>query len=184
MFYFLLALCDRPQLDEDLVDELKKSSDDSFSSSDLLQNGLKESMRYKPVGPVIMRCAIHDDSYGNIPIPSGTNIILNLVDMHRRDQHFRNPNQFDLSNVSDKDISAMSGDRNYFLPFGSGPKECVGRWLAKVEMEVIIGNFLLNYKVHRSNGTKTLEELNTRWDIAQQPTDPGYMAVHPRIVKS
>lgn len=54
MFYFLLVLCDRKELKE--------------SSYKSLTNGLKESMRFKPVGPVIMRCAINDDVYNDIHI--------------------------------------------------------------------------------------------------------------------
>jgi aromatase len=48
MFYFLLALSDRNQLEENLLKE---------NSYSILTNDLKESMRFKPVGPVIMRCA-------------------------------------------------------------------------------------------------------------------------------
>ncbi|CAF1307270.1 unnamed protein product [Rotaria sordida] len=174
MFYFLLALCDRKELEEQLLKELKENS------YQILINGLKESMRFKPVGPVIMRCAINDDIYNNTHIKNGTNIIINLVDMHRRNEYFVQGNQFNLINVEDKDLSNTNNEKNVFLPFGIGPKECVGRWLAKVEMEIIIEQLILNYSFKRANGTKTLEELQTRWDIAQQPTDPGYMLIQKR----
>ncbi|CAF0846328.1 unnamed protein product [Adineta steineri] len=175
MFYFLLALCDRNELEENLINELKQNS------YTILTNGLKESMRYKPVGPVIMRCAIKNDIYNNIPIQQGTNIIINLVDMHRKNEDFISPNEFNLNNVQDKDLSNTNNEKNPFLPFGIGPKECVGRWLAKVEMEIIIEKLILNYSFKRANGTKTLEELQTRWDIAQQPTHPGYMFIKKRF---
>ncbi|UJR29443.1 hypothetical protein I4U23_010655 [Adineta vaga] len=174
MFYFLLALADRKDLENDLLKELKNNS------YLLLINGLKESMRYKPVGPVIMRCAIQNDIYKNISIQQGTNIIINLVDMHTKSDEFLYPNQFNLINVRDKDLSNINSERNVFLPFGIGPKECVGRWLAKVEMETIIEKLILNYSFQRANQTKTLEELQTRWDIAQQPTHPGYMFMKKR----
>ncbi|CAF3752016.1 unnamed protein product [Rotaria sordida] len=174
MFYFLLALCDRKELEEQLLKELKENS------YQILINGLKESMRFKPVGPVIMRCTINDDIYNNTHIKNGTNIIINLVDMHRRNEYFVQGNQFNLINVEDKDLSNTNNEKNVFLPFGIGPKECVGRWLAKVEMEIIIEQLILNYSFKRANGTKTLEELQTRWDIAQQPTDPGYMLIQKR----
>jgi aromatase len=179
MFYFLLALSDRKQLEDDLLKELKQNS------YTILTNGLKESMRFKPVGPVIMRCAIQDDTYQNILIKKDTNIIINLVDMHRNNEHFLFPQEFNLINVQDKDLSNNNSDKNLFLPFGIGPKECVGRWLAKVEMEVIIQKLILNYSFKRANGTQTLEELQTRWDIAQQPTHPGYMRIQKReIIKT
>ncbi|CAF4115192.1 unnamed protein product [Rotaria magnacalcarata] len=174
MFYFLLALCDRKELEEQLRRELKENSYKT------LTNGLKESMRFKPVGPVIMRCAINDDIYNDIPIKNGTNIIINLADMHRRNENFSLGNEFNIVNVEDKDLSNTNNEKNVFVPFGVGPKECIGRWLAKVEMEVIIEKLILNYSFERANGTKTLEELQTRWDIAQQPTDPGFMLIRRR----
>ena len=175
MFYFILALADRPQLQQDLIEEFKQNT------NTILVNGLKESMRYNPVGPVIMRCAINQDSYNNISIEKGTNVIINLVDMHRNTQHCISPNQFDLINVQDKDLSNSNGETtNTFLPFGIGPKECVGRWLAKVEMEVILETLIQNYSFQRAKGTKSLEDLQTRWDIAQQPTHPGYMFIQKR----
>ena len=174
MFYFLLALSDRKELEEKLLDELKQNA------TQILTNGLKESMRFKPVGPVIMRCAINDDIYQNIEINRAINIIINLVDMHRKTEHFLYPNQFNLTNVENKDLSNTNNEKNTFLPFGTGPKECVGRWLAKVEMEIIMEKLILNYSFKRAKGTKTLEELQTRWDIAQQPTHPGFMLIHKR----
>ncbi|CAF2052564.1 unnamed protein product [Rotaria magnacalcarata] len=174
MFYFLLALCDRKELEEQLRRELKENSYKT------LTNGLKESMHFKPVGPVIMRCAINDDIYNDIPIKNGTNIIINLADMHRRNENFSLGNEFNIVNVEDKDLSNTNNEKNVFVPFGVGPKECIGRWLAKVEMEVIIEKLILNYSFERANGTKTLEELQTRWDIAQQPTDPGFMLIQRR----
>ncbi len=91
--------------------------------------------------------------------------------MHRNNQHFLLPNQFDLINVQDKDLSNTNNDKNVFVTFG------VGRWLAKVEMEIIIEKLILNYSFKRANGTKTLEELQMRWDIAQQPTHSDYMCI-------
>jgi cytochrome P450 len=173
MFDFLVALSDRTQLEEELLKDLKQNS------YEILTNGLKESMRFKPVGPLIMRCAI----YNNIPIKQGTNLILNLVDMHRKNESFFYPNEFNLINVQDKDLSNTNNEKNVFLPFGIGPKECVGRWLAKVEMEILIEKLISNYSFKRANGTKSLEELQTRWDIAQQPTHPGYMVIQKRFTQ-
>jgi cytochrome P450 len=101
--------------------------------------------------------------------------------MHRKYESFLYPNEFNLINVQDKDLSNTNNEKNVFLPFGIGPKECVGRWLAKVEMEIIIEKLISNYSFKRAHGTKSLEELQTRWDIAQQPTHPGYMFIQKRF---
>lgn len=47
-------------------------------------------------------------------------------------------------------------------------------------MEIIIEKLIINYSFERAKETKPLEGLQTRWDIAQQPTDPGYMLIKKR----
>ena len=59
-----------------------------------MEKVLKESLRAKPVGPVILRRAISDDVMDNHSIPEGTNIILHLAQMHRDPRNFTSPNGF------------------------------------------------------------------------------------------
>ncbi|CAF1674530.1 unnamed protein product, partial [Didymodactylos carnosus] len=127
-----------------------------------------------------MRCAIDYDKYNGIEIKRGTNIIINLVDLHRRTDAYHSPNEFNLKNVQDKELSNTGENINNFIPFGAGPKECIGRWLAKTEMEVIIEILIKQFRFKRAEGTKPLKELETRWDIAQQPTSPGILIVQKR----
>ena len=59
-----------------------------------LEAVLKEAMRVKPVGPVVLRCAIDNDVIDGFPVPAGTQVIVNLARMHRRRVAFDQPNSF------------------------------------------------------------------------------------------
>ena len=67
-----------------------------------LEAVLKEAMRVKPVGPVVLRCAIDDDVIEGFPVPAGTQIILNLARIHRREAAFDHPNSFQPERFLDK----------------------------------------------------------------------------------
>ncbi|XP_071943715.1 aromatase-like [Antedon mediterranea] len=174
MYYLLVSVASNPDVEKRILEEIDQVvGDRNPVKGDLpkliyLEQALKESMRYKPVGPVIMRRAIDDDVIEGIEISKGTNIILNLADMHRRPDIFKNPNEFDPENFSKK------LDQEQFVPFGTGPKGCIGQFLAMVEMKVFFCVFLRGYRVINSVG-KSLNEIETRWDIAQQPTGESFM---------
>ena len=59
-------------------------------------------MRLKPVGPVVLRRAIDDDVIEGIPVPAGTQVILNLARIHRRPASFERPNSFRPERFLDK----------------------------------------------------------------------------------
>ncbi len=63
-------------------------------------------------------------------IPSGTDIILHIHQLHRSAQYFENPNEFNPSNFSSEKIH----QRNPFayIPFSGGPRNCIGKNSIKI----------------------------------------------------
>lgn len=179
MYYTLVAFSDDAQVEREIVKELKAVSleDESTDRKMLsqlvcLENALKESMRIKPVGPVVLRRALKDDNINGVPIQSGTNVVLSLVDMHRRADLFKDPTSF----VPHRFKNEKTNEN--FYPFGTGPKGCVGQFLAMVEMKVILGVLLKKFQFRSVVGK--LSDVTTRWDIANQPTDASYMMIEER----
>jgi len=116
-------------------------------------------MRFKPVGPIIMRRSLKQDTIGARTIPKGSNIIINLVAMHNSKDFFAAPQQFDPNNISQQ-------QKKEFVPFGAGPKGCAGQHLAMVEMKVILTTLVRDFKFSID---RKLETIATHWDIAEQP---------------
>ena len=185
MYYTLVALCDDRDTESKIIEEVKEflpKESTMINRKDLnalksLDNALKEGMRIKPVGPVVLRRALKDDVINGVPIKAGTNIILSLVEMHRRHDLFEQPARFN----PDRFEEAKMENPDFFFPFGTGPKGCVGQFLAMVEMKTAVALLLRDFRF--SSAVGKLTDVETRWDIANQPTEPSFMFIEPRNEK-
>ncbi|XP_018782671.1 PREDICTED: probable cytochrome P450 9h1 isoform X1 [Bactrocera latifrons] len=122
---------------------------------------ISESLRKWP--PVIITdriCSadysLKDDEGSFIAkIKKGDNIFVPIIGIHRDPDYYPNPNQFDPERFSDENknkINPMS-----YLPFGVGPRMCIGNRLALMEVKAIIYHIILNFKIVRTE--KTCENL-------------------------
>lgn len=102
------------------------------------------------------------------------NIVLQIARMNRDPEYFEDPLEFRPERFSDNSQSEM------FYPMGKGPKSCIGQYFAMIEMRVILAEFVRAYGVLRQNTKAKCLEIETRWDIAQQPILEEHVAVLPR----
>ncbi|XP_051121655.1 cytokinin hydroxylase-like [Andrographis paniculata] len=92
---------------------------------------------YGPV-PTVQRQAKHDIKVGNLVIPNGTNIWIDVVSMHHdpnlwgEDVYEFKPERFE------NDIHGGCAHKMGFLPFGFGGRMCVGKNLANLEYRVVL----------------------------------------------
>ncbi|CAK9093909.1 unnamed protein product [Durusdinium trenchii] len=133
-------------------------------------------MRLKPaVGPMILRTAVKEDEIlmnGQIlRVDAGTHFILNIRDFHVDEEYFPSPADVSLERYNDPK------QKQYFQPFGSGPKSCVGQHFAMLEMKAILFQVLQNLDFRTKSDLFTLE---TRWDIANHPVKPDRFQVRRR----
>jgi len=106
-----------------------------------------ETMRLKPVAPILPLQALHDVTVGDVQIPAGT-IVINLM---RRDSvsdaQLRRAKSFEPERWLGEGGPAAqaSAARRTSMPFGAGPRICPGRYLALLEMKaamaVLLGRF-------------------------------------------
>lgn len=95
----------------------------------------KESMRMYPPAAVIVRAAESDLSLGGYEVRSGTTLILACWVLHRRPDLFPEPESY----VPERFDPA--GERKIpkggYLPFGIGPRVCIGGQLALLEGQIL-----------------------------------------------
>jgi cytochrome P450 len=119
----LLALTRRP----DQQAELK-------ANPELLKNVGDEMVRYEaPVKHPWFRFAVQDISIGDVVIPTGSVVAINLAAANRCPAQFKDPDQFDVHR-----------DASSHLAFSRGPHFCFGAPLGKVEAEIVF-KALLKY---------------------------------------
>lgn len=103
-----------------------------------------ESLRLFPPAWVISRRAVEDDVIGGVAVPAGTLVIMSPWLLHRRPGSWPDPQRFDPGRFLHGERSAPRGD---YLPFGLGPRLCIGRDLALVEAVLVLATLLAGRRV-------------------------------------
>jgi cytochrome P450 len=106
---------------------------------------LKEGMRLYPPAYVIGRKATRAVTLGGVPIPSGRVVLVNIAGIHRRKETFVRPDSFDLDRLStenEKKLPPLS-----YMPFGAGPRVCIGNHFAMMEAHVALVTLLQRLRI-------------------------------------
>ncbi len=104
----------------------------------------EESMRLYPPAAVILRRLTRDISFGEYEIPSGTNVYVSPWVLHRHSTLWENPAQFQPDRFYGENRSKI--DRFAYLPFGLGPRVCIGASFAMQEAQIILALLLRRFR--------------------------------------
>ncbi|KAG8523481.1 Steroid 17-alpha-hydroxylase/17,20 lyase, partial [Galemys pyrenaicus] len=101
----------------------------------LLEATIREVLRIRPVAPVLIpHKAMVDSSIGGYSIDKGTNVIINLWALHHSEKEWDQPDKFMPERFLDPTGSHLISPSLSYLPFGAGPRTCVGEMLARKEL--------------------------------------------------
>lgn len=105
---------------------------------------LEEAMRlYPPVG-MLAREVLASDRLSGRDIHPNDVIFLPLYALHRHAMLWDNPNAFNPDHFLPEQVAAR--DRYAYLPFGAGPRVCVGANFAMMQAQIILGTLLARFK--------------------------------------
>ena len=106
----------------------------------IVQQVLNESLRLFPTAPVIVRDFTEDFEFGGVSVPKGTVGIIPIYAIHRHNSYWQDPHRFDPSRFAQDDRSKMK--RFQFMPFGVGPRICIGAAFAMLELTIMLATFV------------------------------------------
>ncbi|CAG7881719.1 hypothetical protein BRARA_C02769 [Brassica rapa] len=98
---------------------------------------INESLRITTTVPVVLRKPDHDIQVGDYTIPAGWTF-MGYPNVHFNPEKYEDPFVFNPWRWKGKDLSALVS-KNY-VPFGAGPRLCVGAYFAKLLMAIFIHN--------------------------------------------
>jgi cytochrome P450 len=106
----------------------------------LTQQVVKESMRLFPPVPVMSRQAVADASLGPHAIRAGTSIVIPIYAIHRHRARWQGPDLFDPTRFAPDKEAKIS--RYQYMPFGAGPRICIGMAFAMIEATAMLATML------------------------------------------
>ena len=109
----------------------------------LITQILEETMRlYPPVGFLARKARARDLLYDR-EIRKGDTVLLNLYGLHRHQDLWEKPDQFEPAHFNPEIVKQR--DRFQYLPFGAGPRICVGANFAMMQAEIILATLLARF---------------------------------------
>lgn len=106
---------------------------------------LMEVMRLYPPAWAIGREPLEDDVIDGYLIPKGTAVVMAPYAIHRNPAFWQDPEKFDPSRFESEKMK--SRHKFAYMPFGGGPRLCIGKDFAIMEMLVVLALVLSKYEV-------------------------------------
>jgi len=101
---------------------------------------LEEAMRLYPPAPSLNRAALADDRFGDIDIPKGASVLILPWVLHRHERRWDQPRDFIPSRFLPENRDRI--DRYQYLPFGVGPRVCIGQSFAMLEGVIALASLM------------------------------------------
>jgi len=111
---------------------------------------IEESMRLYPPAHTFGREPIADDEILGHRIPAGADVLILPWLLHRKPQLWDDPDRFDPERFTPERVAARP--RFAYLPFGAGPRICIGAAFAMTEAILILAAIAQRYRLHLKTG--------------------------------
>jgi cytochrome P450 len=148
--WILYLLCKHPEC----LKKINRELDSVIGNAPLRYNKLRkleytiqvieESLRIYPPFWIIDRVAMDDDIIDDVQIPRGTNIMLFLYGLHHSSEYWHEPEKFIPDRFSPDNKKKHVSFTH--LPFGGGPRTCIGGNYAMIQMLLILTTLVRKYK--------------------------------------
>ena len=106
---------------------------------------IQESMRLYPPAALIARAARRDIVLDNEQIRAGSTVYVPVYAVHRHEKLWSEPDRFDPSRFEPEAAKAI--DRFCYLPFGAGPRTCIGQNFAQMEAVAVLASLLRSFRL-------------------------------------
>ncbi|MCK1745801.1 cytochrome P450 [Bradyrhizobium sp. 139] len=151
--FYLLAL--DPETQEEVASETRGEHLDSMADIDrqkFARAVVEETMRLYPPAFLIARAAREKDNAAGVEIGKGDIIMIAPWLLHRHEKLWDQPNAF----IPKRFMSKEAPDRFAYLPFGAGPRVCIGAPFAQAESVLALARLIGAFRVELADTTPVI----------------------------
>ncbi|MDT7951608.1 MAG: cytochrome P450 [Acetobacteraceae bacterium] len=150
LFWALYLLANTPGLQARLAEEVRGFDPDAAAEAQVLKTlpftraVIQESLRLYPPAFTLVRKAIGEDRFGDTTVPPGAIVLIAPWVLHRHEALWDRPAAFDPSRFEGDPVLAH---RFAYLPFGAGPRVCVGAQFALTEAVIVLAMLVQRFTI-------------------------------------
>jgi len=152
--YSLWTLGRHPDIQERVRAEVAEIGDRELTPEDVPRLGytirvLQEALRLCPPAAAVARETMQDIEVDGYRVPAGTLVLFGIYAVHRDPALWENPLVFDPERFSPQ--NSKGRDRWQYLPFGGGPRSCIGDHFAMLEATLALATVIRRTEIHSVN---------------------------------
>jgi cytochrome P450 len=158
-YYLLSQHADVEQRIADEVDRVIGDERPAFAHVErlaLTRQALEESLRLYPPAWGFSRLALGDDEIGGYHVAKGSIVFLIPFVVHRRPKLWPDPERFDPERFAPGVEEARA--KFAYIPFGGGPRGCIGNQFAMLEAQLIVAVIARRYRIELVPGQRIRAE--------------------------
>nr|XP_020658073.1 cytochrome P450 3A24-like isoform X2 [Pogona vitticeps] len=183
--YFLAIHPDVQQkLQEEIDEMLPKQAPPTYEvilQMEYLDMVINETLRLYPVGGRIERVCKNNVEINGVTIPKGTVVMIPAFVLHRLPEYWSEPEEFRPERFSKENKETL--DPYTFLPFGAGPRNCIGMRFAFLVIKMAVVVLLQKFSFRTCEETPIPLELDSKGFM--QPKKPIKLKlVHRQVAGS
>ncbi|MEM6722913.1 MAG: cytochrome P450, partial [Bacteroidota bacterium] len=145
----IMQLCQNPAVKAHMIQEIRqqlqgrKPNLSDIKSMPYLMQVIQESMRlYPPAWSVSRECTVKSEIAGH-PVDAGQVIFLSIHALHRHPDQWEDPEAFRPERFEPEKVKARPN--HHYIPFGAGPRMCIGNHFAMMEIAIILAAIFDRY---------------------------------------
>ena len=133
--FYLLAKnpSETAKIQQEIRNPKPHETQETDQSQEALRNAINETLRLYPPAWAVSREATKDDQLEGYSIPQGAVMFVSIYALHHSPQWWEQPESF----LPDRWKEPLK-DKRVYLPFGTGPRICIGNHFALMEMQIIM----------------------------------------------
>lgn len=134
----------------------------------------QEALRLYPPAPLVPRVVPVDEVLGGYKMPARTLLTVSILNIHRHPDFWPDPETFDPDRFTPE--NSHGRHRFAFMPFGGGPRLCIGNNFAMMEGTLLLALMAQHYELRLKPG----HPVAFKFAVTLRPRYGMRMTLHPR----